>query len=340
MLDNILMEICQEMSTILTTEQSEKLKSVLFVCFHGKTVVEEKNEIIASDEVEDMKLIKLFRASKIVAGRSEKTLEQYVRELRFCRHIIGKNFKDITSMDLRWYFGISKEKRGNKMSTIQNKLHYLNSFYSFLLNEGLISSNPVSKIEPPKIEKTIKKPFSAEDMELIRKWCKHPRDRALIEFLSATGLRVSEVSSLNIGDIDLEKKEFNVVGKGNKERSVYFSPISCFYLRDYFKWRMQVEGLSLEELKSRPLFVCTKKPFKRILKPGIEFLCRKIGKDCGITNVHPHRFRRTFATNMANKGMKLEELMRLMGHNKMDTTLIYCNVNQDNIKYSYNKFIA
>ncbi len=340
MLEKILLEVCEMMNDSLNCDQMAKLKNVLFISFRDKTIVEEKCEIIPAETDEDMRLMTLFRASKLVAGRADGTLEQYIGELRYCRNSIGKSFKDITTIDLRWYLGMLQEQRGNKMSTIQNKIHYLNSFYSFLLNEGVISSNPVSRIETPKVEQTIRKAFSAEDMEGIRKCCSNVRDRALIEFLYSTGLRVSELVSLNVNDIDIVKKEFIVIGKGNKERTVYFSDVAAFHLRDYLRWRIQETGLTMEQIQEMPLFISTKKPFNRMQKPGIESLCRKIGNKAGIVNVHPHRFRRTFATNMMNHGMKIEELMKLMGHSKMDTTLIYCNVGQQNIKNSYVKCCA
>lgn len=337
MLEQIILEVCQQMSEALNCEQLGMLKNVLYVCFRGKEISEEKNEIVPAEGDEDMRLLQLFKASKMVSGRSDGTLKQYIRELRCCRNSIGKNFRDITTMDLRWYLGMAKEHRKNKTTTLQNKIHYLNSFYSFLLNEGIISNNPVSRVEMPKIEQVVRKTFSAEEIESIRKSCTHVRDRALIEFLLSTGLRVSELASLNISDVDMDRKEFTVTGKGNKERTVYFSASAGFYLKDYLKWRTQAQSASVEQLSSEPLFTGTRKPYNRLSKAGVEYLCRKLGKSAGVENTHPHRFRRTFATNMAARGMKMEELMKLMGHSKMDTTLIYCNVWQENIKSSYGK---
>lgn len=340
MLDKILIDVCNQMADVLDKEQLESLKNVLYISFHGKTIVEEKCEIIPVETNEDLKLIKLFVASKRVSGRAETTLKQYVDEIRYCRNFIGKSFKDITTMDLRWYLGEMKEIRKNKTSTIKNKIKYLNSFYTFLVNEQLISYNPVSKIESPKIENVILKAFSVFDMEAIRSECKNVRDRMIVEFLYATGLRVSELISLNIGDIDIAKKEFTVVGKGSKERVVYFSETALFHLRSYFSWREKIEGMTIGEMANRPLIVSTKKPYDRMGKEGIESLCRKIGERAGVENVHPHRFRRTFATDMAARGMKIEELAKLMGHSKIDTTLIYCNIRQDNVKNSYYKYCA
>lgn len=228
MLERLLMEVCQIMSDCLSENQMVKLKNTLFIVFHGKSISEENHEIVPAEEDVDVKLMKIFRASKLVSGRSDGTLKQYISELRCCRAAIGKPFRDITTMDLRWYFGMLQEQRGNKMITIQNKIHYINSFYSFLLNEGIISSNPVSRIEVPKIGKEIKKPFSSEEMESIRKNCTHVRDRALVEFLYSTGLRVGEVVSLNIGDIDMANREFVVNGKGGKGKDCLFFPCSMF----------------------------------------------------------------------------------------------------------------
>lgn len=340
MLEKVLLDVCEEMSEFLDRDQVEKLKNVLFVNFHGKTIVDAKYEIVLAETEDDMRLLRMFKASKLISGRTNKTLKQYIDELRHFRNAVGKRFCDITTMDLRWYLGMLQESRGNKMSTIHNKIRYINSFYTFLVKNGILTYNPVDKIETPRMEQVIRKPFTVEDMEAIRKCCDNVRDRALIEFLYSTGLRVSELSSLNIGDIDLYKKEFTVMGKGNKERTVYFSATACFHLKDYLRWRQEVEGEILENINDKPLFVSVRGKHDRMMKAGIEALCRKIAKKSGVENVHPHRFRRTFATNMMNRGMELEKLMKLMGHTKMDTTLIYCSVGQETVKNSYAKCCA
>lgn len=337
MLEKILLEVCQKMSETLSREQLEILKNTLFISFHGKKIAEEKCEIVVSENDTDLKKMQIFYASKKIAGRKDSTLKQYINELKICRDTINKKFEDITTMDLRWYLGMMQQQRGNKISTIQNKIRYLNSFYSFLVKEEMVSKNPVSRIETPKMDYIVRKPFSVEEMEAIRKNCVHPRDRALIEFLYSTGVRVSELCSLNVGDINMHEKEFIVKGKGNKERTVYFSDSAYFHLSEYLKWRVKEEGMSLDELSNKSLFVSTRKPHNRTTKSAIENLCRTISKKSGVLGIHPHRFRRTFATNMMNRDMKLEELMKLMGHSKMDTTLIYCTVGQENVKNSYRK---
>lgn len=339
MLERLLKEVCQQMSAVLDDGQVETLKNVLFINFHGKKIVEEKAEIMLSSEDKDEQMIQMFVASKKVSGRKNNTLKQYVNELRTCRATIGKSFSEITTMDLRWYLGMAKEKRKNKMSTVRNKIRYLNSFFTFLVNEDVILKNPVLRIETPKVEQTILKPFSSDNMEALFKTCTHVRDRAMIEFMYATGLRVSELVSLNVGDIDLYQKEFVVLGKGNKERVVYFSDRARFHLKEYLKWRSETEwkNVGKMERENSPLFVTKRSPHSRVERAGIEAFCRKLGDKAGVKDTHPHRFRRTFATDMISRGMQLQELMKLMGHTKMDTTLIYCDVVQESIRNSYYK---
>lgn len=336
MLEKILLEVCQQMSDVLNEEQLCKLKNVLFINFHEKIIVEEKREIIPTEKDTDMAQLQMFVTAKKIAGRKDNTLKAYVSELIYFRNTINKRLEDVTTMDIRWYLGIMQQ-RGDKISTIQNKIRYLNSFYTFLVSEEIITKNPLARIETPKMDTVIRKPFSNLDMEAMRKACENPRERALIEFLYSTGLRVSEVCSLNVSDLDMYKKEFTVIGKGSKERIVYFSDPAYFHLTEYLNWRIEKEGLTFDELYNKPLFVTSAKPYNRMSKGSIRSLLKKISKKSGIANVHPHRFRRTFATNMMNKDMRLEDLAKLMGHSKIETTLIYCDIQQENVKNSYRK---
>ena len=340
MLEEILMNVVQAMSSSLDEEQLDKLQNVLYIQFHDKQIVEEKNELQATGTDSDTAKMRLFVASKKVSGRQDNTLAQYVREITCCRNALGKNIEDITTMDLRWYFGMLRERNGISMVTLQGRMRYLNSFWTFLQRENMVKDNPIARIESLRIESTIKKAYSAQEMEALKLACKRERDRALVEFLYATGVRVSELCSLNVGDIDLYKQEFKVMGKGRKERHLYISDVASFHLFRYLKWRTQKEGLTIEELAGRPLFATAKKPYERLTVAGVQYLVKQLGKKAGVGNVHPHRFRRTFATDLLNRGMRIEEVMTLMGHTKIETTLIYCNIKQDNVRESYRKYAA
>lgn len=338
MLEKILLEVCQVMSESLDEEQLQKLQNILFIKFKGKEIKEECYELQETGMDSDTLKMKMFVASKKISGRQNNTLAQYVREIKNCRNALNKNFEDITTMDLRYYFGMLREVNKISMVTLQSRIRYLNSFWTFLQREGYTKDNPVERIESLRIESTIKKPFALQDIESLRLACDRSRDRAILEFLYSTGVRVSELCSLNVGDIDLYKQEFKVMGKGRKERNLYISDVASFYLFRYLKWRMEVEGLTIEELSSRPLFVATKKPYNRITVAGVQYILKSIGKKARIGNVHPHRFRRTFASDLLNRGMRIEEVMVLMGHTKIETTLIYCNIKQDRVRESYRRY--
>lgn len=340
MLEEMLMNVVQAMSDSLDEEQLDKLQNVLYIQFHNKKIVEDKCELQATGADSDTAKIRLFVASKKVSGRQNNTLAQYVREISNCRNALNKNIEDITTMDLRWYFGMLREHNNISMVTLQGRMRYLNSFWTFLQKENMVSENPIARIESLRIESTIKQAFSAKEIEALRLSCTRSRDRALIEFLYATGVRVSELCSLKVGDIDLYKQEFKVMGKGRKERHLYISDVACFHLFRYFKERMQKEGLTVEELAEKPLFAAVKKPYTGITVAGVQYLVKQLGKKAGVGNVHPHRFRRTFATDLLNRGMRIEEVMVLMGHTKIETTLIYCNIKQDNVRESYRKYAA
>lgn len=284
-------------------------------------------------------MLDYFKASKVISGRSTGTIEQYVREIRFLRETCGKSIKDITSMDIRWYFGVCRTKRGNSMTTIQNRRRYLNSFFGFLAREGFTASNPVERIEPMKVGQRLKKAFSTEELERLRGACgANFRDRALMEFLLSTGVRVSELCSLNVRDINIGKLDFCVIGKGDKQRQCYINETGCFYLLRYLDWRMETEGKTKAELMDEPLFAGTRAPYGRLSKRGVEKALAAMGKAARVENVHPHRFRRTYASTLAAHGCPIQDLRVLMGHTNVDTTMIYCDIKQENINLSYRKY--
>ena len=294
--------------------------------FHGLEVVEQCTEIEATGLNGDEAKIRMFLASKKAVNRQDATLRQYTREIRSMLDFLGKRLEDITGMDLRYYYGIMRERRHIKMSTMQTRLHYLSSFWDFLITEELVHSNPVKKVGLLKLEKTIKRPYSAEDMEALRSSCTTLRDRALVEFLYSTGVRVSEAAALNVGDIWMDRKELIVYGKGSKER------------RTYLTVRGRNEGVSPEEMKERPLFTTLDRPRGRLTVAGIQYMLRELGKRAGVKNVHPHRFRRTIATDLLNRGMPIEQVKEFLGHEKLDTTMLYCTVKEEGIQASHRKF--
>jgi site-specific recombinase XerD len=175
----------------------------------------------------------------------------------------------------------------------------------------------------------VKKPYSAVELERIRSACGNIRDLALVDFLYATGCRVSEVSHLDISDIDFDNLECTVIGKGNKERIVYLSDVAAMHLQEYLQGRKDV---------SEALF--SGKGSDRLSKNGIEAALKRIGKKAKVENVHPHRFRRTLATNLLDRGMNIQDVAKILGHADLKTTQIYCFISQKNVKVAYQRYAA
>jgi integrase/recombinase XerD len=332
MMEKILEKVIDEMVPHLEEGQLEHLKNVLYISFHGKEVCDQCTDLVSRGESGDEAKIRMFIASKKAVNRQDNTLKQYSREILNMLDFLGKRIEDITGMDLRYYYGVMREQRHIKMSTMQTRLHYLSSFWDFLITEELVHSNPVKKVGLLKIEKTIKKPFSAEELEALRVNCSNLRDRALVEFLYSTGVRVSELAALNVGDIEMGRQELIVYGKGSKERKTYLTDSAKFYLRRYLQMRKQ-DGLT-----DQPLFVTLDKPYDRLTVAGIQYMLRQLGRRAGVKNTHPHRFRRTIATDLLARGMKIEEVKEFLGHEKLDTTMIYCTIKEENVQASHRKY--
>lgn len=330
MLEGILENVIYGMTPYLEQWQLEHLKNVLYVNFHGKEIREQCTELSACGVDGDEAKIRMFLASKKAVNRQDNTLRQYTREIRNMLCFLGKRIEDITGMDLRYYYGIMREQRGIKMSTMQTRLHYLSSFWDFLNTEELVSGNPVKKVGLLKHEKIIKKPYSQEELERIRGACETLRDRALIEFLYSTGVRVSELAALNIQDVEMGKRELIVYGKGSKERKTFLTESAEFYLKRYLKERKVRPDM--------PLFVTLDRPHDRLSVAGIQHMLRQLGKRAGVAHVHPHRFRRTIATDLLNRGMPIEQVKEFLGHEKLDTTMIYCTVKEENVQASHRRY--
>ena len=330
MIERILENVVNAMVPHLTPEQLETLNNVLYINFHDVEVQEQQTELVTRGIDGDEAKIRMFVASKKAVNRQNNTLQQYTREIRNMLAFLGKRLEDITGMDLRYYYGVMREQRGIKMSTMQTRLHYLSSFWDFLTAEELVHNNPVKKVGLLKLEKTIKKPFSAEEMEALRTGCNTLRDRALVEFLYSTGVRVSELAALNVSDIEMGKQELIVYGKGSKERKTYLTDSAKFYLKRY-----------LDERKARnqePLFITLDYPHNRLTVAGVQHMLRQLGQYSGVDNVHPHRFRRTSATDLLNRGMPIEQVKEFLGHEKLDTTMIYCTVKTESVQASHRKY--
>ncbi|KAI4439009.1 Tyrosine recombinase XerC [Schaedlerella arabinosiphila] len=307
----------------------ERIERSLYIQLNNYEVQERCTDVVLHD-MTNQGLIKKYIATKRLEGKSEKTIKRYLPEIERMVDYINKRIPDITSFDLRFYLAMYKENRKISNRTLENMRKTLSSFFTWLHDEGLIPYNPAKSLAKIKYEKIVKKPFTAIDREKIKNACTSIRDLALTEFLYATGLRVSEVSSLNIDDIDFILREGIVIGKGSKERRFYMSEVCSLYLKKYLQSRTDTNPA---------LFVSTKAPFNRLKKEGIEVSVRKIGTLAKVENVHPHRFRRTLATDLVKKNVPIQDVAEILGHSDLRTTQVYVSLDYATIKYNYNKAI-
>nr|WP_318786026.1 site-specific tyrosine recombinase/integron integrase [Methanimicrococcus sp. At1] len=273
----------------------------------------------------------MFLSSKRIEGCSEKSLKYYDSTISHMAENISKAIREITTDDLRHYLGKYQQERNSSKVTIDNIRRIFSSFFSWLEDEDYILKSPVRRIRRIKTDRTLKETFSDEGLELLRDSCDEVRDLAMIDLLASTGMRVGELVQLNIEDINFHERECVVFGKGNSERVVYFDARTKIHLRNYIENRKD---------NNPALFVSLTMPYKRLQIGGIETRLREIGKKAALQKVHPHKFRRTLATRAIDKGMPIEQVQRLLGHVKIDTTMHYAMVNQTNVKNAHRKFIG
>ena len=322
----IINDIEQKMRSVLNNEQRKRLEEVLEYAFYGieiiKTNNDEKNQTDYSD---------IFVSAKRVEGCSERTLNYYKTTIDNMLNSVNKRVNNIETDDLRKYLADYQLNNQCSKVTIDNVRRILSSFFAWLEDEDYIIKSPTRRIHKIKTMKTVKETYSDEELEEMRDSCEEIRDLALIDFLSSTGVRVGELVNLNIKDIDFENRSCVVLGKGSKQREVYFDARTKIHLQNYLSTRID---------NNQALFVSLLHPFNRLKISGVEIRLRELGNKININRVHPHKFRRTMATKAIDKGMPIEQVQVLLGHSKIDTTLEYAMVNQNNVRNSHKRFIC
>ena len=320
-------DIVQAMLPYLNNAQSEKLQEVIQHTLFNYEIVESNKNIDNSEQ----NPLEMFLSAKRIEGCSEKSLKYYRSTIEAMIIYIGKSVKHIVTDDVRAYLTEYQAKKNSSRVTIDNIRRILSSFFSWLEDEDYIIKSPVKRIHKVKTASNIKETYSDEALELMRDNCTEIRDLAIIDMLASTGMRVGEMVLLNRADINFNERECVVLGKGDKERIVYFDARTKIHLQNYLESRTD---------DNPALFVTLRVPHTRLSIGGIEVRLREFGKQLGINKVHPHKFRRTLATMAIDKGMPIEQLQQLLGHRRIDTTLQYAMVKQSNVKIAHRKYIG
>lgn len=329
--DEFVNDVLRDMLAYLDNGQAEQLRRVLKHNLSGYDLQRKVDSAIEDADAENARLTGAFLSAKRIEGCSEKSLTYYRKTIETMSETIGKGITHITTNDLRSYLTDYQAERKSSKVTIDNIRRILSSFFSWLEDEDYILKSPVRRIHKVKTAVTIKETYTDEALETMRDHCDSLRDLALIDMLASTGMRVGELVLLNRDDINFEERECVVFGKGSKERMVYFDARTKIHLQNYLAQRTD---------SNNALFVSLKAPYERLQIGGVESRLRELGRRLSLPRVHPHKFRRTLATMAIDKGMPVEQLQRLLGHQRIDTTLQYAMVKQSNVKLAHRKYIG
>ena len=324
--ENILLGMVES----LDAEQQVRLRTVLDSAFEQVVIMPVESDERQREQANG-ELLKAFISAKKIEGCSDKTLCYYQSSIEALLSSEQKRIDTLGTNDIRSYLARYQEERGSSRVTIDNLRRIFSSFFAWLEDEDYIAKSPVRRIHKVRTESLVKEVISDEHMETLRDACHEIRDLAMIDLLASTGMRVGELVKINCGDIDFHERQCIVFGKGNKEREVYFNARTKIHLKRYLESRKD---------NNPALFVSLSLPYNRLSIGGVEKRLRQLGKRVGLSKIHPHKFRRTLATMAIDKGMPIEQVQRLLGHVKIDTTLHYAMVNQTNVKMAHRKYIG
>ena len=324
--DEFLREFNNKLLRNFSALQIQEINQALMLCLHGITMTKQCTDLVVHRD-DNVKILKYFFAAKQVAGLSKRSLEYYSSTLSDFLNVLGN--VELTKVDAIaiQYFLAQKKQKGIKNVSIDNHRRNLSTFFTWLHKNKFRSDNPMDLIPRIKFSKHSREAIPEEDLEKIRQDC-DIRERAIVEVLLSTGCRVGEIVRLEKQQVDFEKGEAIVLGKGNKERKVFFNEKAKFYLQQYLATRHD---------NNPALFVSKQHPYRKLEISAFEIIIRELGQRVGI-KIFPHKFRHTFATRAINRGMPIEVLQRLLGHENLDTTTIYAKVNDEEVKYSHGKY--
>lgn len=272
--------------------------------------------------------IEVFLSSRKIEGLSQLTLDGYKIELGNFAKYIDKPVVQVSTSDIRKYLAHNKKWM---MSTVDRKLSVLKSFFGWLVREELLLRDPSAKIKAPKKPKRLPKGLSKEELEIVRESCENLREKALMEVMYSTGCRLSEIRNMRIDDLNIQDMSINVIGKGDKERTVYLNFKALHQLRKYLKSRTD---------DCPYLFVTERRPIRQTSKRNIERIVDKIEQRANISKkLTPHTFRHTFATQAMENGAELTDVQHLLGHEDPSTTLIYAHVTEERKRQAHKRHV-
>lgn len=326
------MEYIKKLETMLSSvydaAQISVISNTALKALSDYEISERCTELAPLDDFNE-RILKRFRACLLIEGKAESTAKQYLRSCRKLDDKIHKRYDEIDVYDLRYYLALETD-RGLSKQTVENQRANLSAFFSWLTNEDIITKNPFRQISTIKCDKKVRKIFSDVELDALRSACQKSKERAILEVLLSTGIRVDELASMEVHDIDRNTLSVHVRhGKGSKERITYISEVAMKHLMTYLNGRKEAGTMLLYN-----------KNHEKISTDGIRHILNTVADRAGVEDVHPHRFRRTFATTMYKRGMPIQEIQALLGHSNINTTTLYIQMDDTLLQASYKKHIA
>ena len=327
-MDKLRNDIIKKMRGTLNDEQIKTLGAVLDLVLYDYEVTEKSREL-ATTGATNWVILKNYLGTRAGEGLSATTLKAYKYEISRLFTEIDKPVTEITTNDIRYLLARYQVERNTSTKTLNNMRTYYNAFFKWLVQEEIITSNPIDRIKPIKAPKTHKKPFTEKEIERLLDACETTRDRAIIEFLYSTGCRASECINADLSDIDFRRNTFNIRnGKGNKDRTVFISERAMLWLERYISERKDADTA---------LWIGRK---GRLSRHGLGALVRRLGEKAGVQGAHPHKFRHTLASDMIKRDAPLQVVQQILGHESLDTTMEYVTIMDGEAERVYKKLIA
>lgn len=355
MKDQLQIDIVNILVPYLSREQLSEVQMKITIALDEYEVSKRDTEIVEYKGDKNQRIIVQFLAAKIAQGLSKRTVKYYKESVSKTLQTIGKPYDEITANDVRLYIAKRIQRDGVKKVTVDNERRNLSAFYYWLQKEEIILKNPMKKIDPIKITKEKKKAYSSMEIEEIRAACKTTRETALIEVMLSTWCRVSEIAAMEITNI--KDNSITVLGKGDKVRTVYLNAKAQLAIERYMAQRSDTNPYlfpmakyagditKLKSIKKVEQAEWYKNPelvdnSDHIGAGTIESIVRKIGKRAGVTDTHPHRFRRTGATFALRQGMPLITVSKMLGHESIGTTQIYLDISDEELEENHKKYVT
>lgn len=278
---------------------------------------------------------RVYMVAKKIEGMSPESMKTYNFYLTDFFEHINRPFEQVTTNDIRIYLYETQKRTGISNRTLDGKRLVINTFMDWCWKEGYIPNNPCTSIKPIKFEEKPREPLSNMELEIVRDACENYRDKAMIELFYSTGCRLSEMVNLKISDIDFTSKEVHLFGKGSKHRTSYLNAKAEYMLKKYFELERPKDSIS------DSVFVIFRKPYNEMHKGSIYARVKDIQKRSGIErSLFPHLLRHTMATDALNRGMNVAEVKEILGHEKLDTTMIYAKISHDSVKFNHKRYIV